>query len=381
MMEDETVQMRLLVHAHDATYQQTPVWVPLTRRVPETPLALMEGANPISAQVVVKDGKRWLVWIEPDLPKGTRKQYLLRPHPKRLAGFQHSQTERGIEIRYQEKPFTTYVTQGAPKPYLFPVYGPTGKMMTRRFPMEIVQGETIDHPHHRSIWFTHGDVNGVDFWTEGAGKGKVVHREVVSAESGLVLSRLIVRNEWLAPNNKKLLNETTEMVFYATPEARWMDYQVTLTASDEEVRLGDTKEGTFGIRVACPMEVTRKQGGQIVNSAGQRDRDAWGKRAEWCDYTGIIEEETLGIAIFDHPQNLRHPTYWHVRDYGLFAVNPFGIHDFVPGTSKGTGDHVIPKGGSLTLRYRVYFHKGRTEEAKVAQHYSAYRYAPEVTFR
>lgn len=375
------MQTRLLVYAPNATYEQTPVWVALPYRVPETPLALMEGATAISAQVVEREGKRWLVWIEPNLPKGTHKQYLLRPHPRRPSGFQHLQTERGIEIRVGDKPFTTYVTQGAPKPYLYPVYGPTGKMMTRRFPMEIVQGETVDHPHHRSIWFTHGDVNGVDFWAEGAGKGRVFHREVERVESGLVLTRLMVRNEWLAPSNRRLLEERTEMVFYATPDARWIDFQVTLSAPDEEVKLGDTKEGTFGVRVACPMEVTRQQGGQILNSAGQRDKEAWGKRAEWCDYSGVLEGETLGIAIFDHFQNFRHPTYWHVRDYGLFAVNPFGIHDFVPGTPKGTGNYTIPKGGALTLRYRLYLHKGRPEQAKVAQQCEAYRYAPEVTFR
>lgn len=89
----------------------------------------------------------------------------------------------------------------------------------------------------------------------------------------------------------------------------------------------------------------------------------------------------VGIAIFDHPDNLRHPTYWHVRDYGLFAANPFGIHDFVPGTPKGTGDYLLKRGESLTLRYRLCLHRGRTEEANIAQHYQAFRYAPEISFQ
>ena len=64
--------------------------------------------------------------------------------------------------------------------------------------------------------------------------------------------------------------------------------------------------------------------GHIVQSTGVRDGATWGKRAEWCDYYGPVEGQVVGIAIFDHPSNPAHPTWWHVRDYGLFAANPFG---------------------------------------------------------
>jgi hypothetical protein len=221
----------------------------------------------------------------------------------------------------------------------------------------------------------------VDFWGEGAGKGKIVPRELVRVESGLVLSRIVARNDWVAPDGKTLLEETTEIIAYAAPEARWLDYTVSLKAKEEPVRFGDTKEGTFGVRVASSMEVTRGEGGQIVNARGQRNKDAWGKRAEWCDYTGPVEGEIVGIAIFDHPANFRHPTYWHVRDYGLFAVNPFGIHDFEPAKPAGTGDYLLASGQTLTLRYRLYLHKGRTDEARVAEQFEAYRHAPQFVPR
>ena len=32
-----------------------------------------------------------------------------------------------------------------------------------------VPGEETDHVHHRSVWVTHGSVNGVDFWSEADG--------------------------------------------------------------------------------------------------------------------------------------------------------------------------------------------------------------------
>ena len=373
--------LRLQIQARSASYQGCPVWVPLPRRMPQIPYALMEGATPIAAQVVEREGRLWLVWIEPNLPKGARKLYTLRPHPQRTHGFQHTQTDNAIQIAYQQKPFASHVRTGAPKPYLYPLYGPTGKPITRHFPMAIVQGESIDHPHHRSVWFAHGDVNGVDFWNEGSGKGQIVPREEVRIESGLVLSRIIAHNDWIAPDGKILLEETTELVFYAAPEARWLDYTVTLKAIEERVRFGDTKEGTFGVRVACSMEVKRGEGGQIVNAQGQRDQAAWGKRAEWCDYTGPVDSEIVGIAIFDHPTNFRHPTYWHVRDYGLFAANPFGIHDFEPSQPDGTGDHTLTKGQTLTLRYRLYLHKKRTDQAGVGEQFLAYCHMPDVTTR
>jgi hypothetical protein len=152
------------------------------------------------------------------------------------------------------------------------------------------------------IWFTHGEVNGVDFWTEGAGRGVIVHRGLERVGVGScagALGRSQPVADCLTAN--LMLDETTEVICYAAPDSRWLDYTVALTALDADVKFGDTKEGTFGVRVASSMEVARNAGGQIVNANGQRDREAWGKRAPWCDYTGIVEGDTVGIAIFDHP--------------------------------------------------------------------------------
>jgi hypothetical protein len=112
--------------------------------------------------------------------------------------------------------------------------------------------------------------------------------------------------------------------------------------------------------------------GHIVNSAGVRDGQTWGKRAEWCDYYGPVEGKTVGIAIFDHPQNPRYPTWWHVRDYGLFAANPFGQHDFESLPNKTAGHLIVPAGKSVTFRYRIYLHEGDDQQAKVAEKYKQY---------
>ncbi len=151
-----------------------------------------------------------------------------------------------------------------------------------------------------------------------------------------------------------------------------MDFEITIHASEGKVVMGDTKEGSMAIRLAPTMRLKGTVGkGHILNSEGLRDGETWGKRAAWCDYYGPVKGQVVGVAIFDHPQNPKHPTWWHVRDYGLFAANPFGVHNF-ENKPKGVGDITIPAGESLTFKYRFYFHKGDTKRAKVAEYYHEY---------
>lgn len=118
------------------------------------------------------------------------------------------------------------------------------------------------------------------------------------------------------------------------------------------------------------MKVDAKLGGKIVNSEGQVDGKAWGRPAAWVDYHGPVGGDTVGIAILNHPSSFRFPTYWHVRTYGLFAANPFGLSDF-PDTTK-SGEYTLAKGEEITLRYRVLFHRGDEKEGKVAEVFSCY---------
>jgi hypothetical protein len=105
--------------------------------------------------------------------------------------------------------------------------------------------------------------------------------------------------------------------------------------------------------------------GHIINANGDADDKAWGKRSAWVDYWAPLEGHVVGIAVFDHPDNPRHPTWWHARDYGLIAANPFGAGDFDK-AAKGTGSLKLPAGQSLTFRYRFYFHEGDPTAADVA---------------
>ncbi len=275
-----------------------------------------------------------------------------------------------LRVEVNGKLFTEYNFKDAPFPYFYPVIGPTGVNITRHWPMKEGKDEAQDHKHHRSLWFTHGEVNGHDFWQ--GRNDRIVHDKFVKVGSGRKVGIIQSRNKWVAANGKVVCTDTRTHKFYNRPDGQMMDFEITIHASEGKVVLGDTKEGSMAIRLAPTMRLRGKVGkGHIVNSEGVRDKATWGKRAAWCDYYGPVEGRIVGVAIFDHPQNPKHPTWWHVRDYGLFTANPFGVHNF-EGKPRGTGDITIASGQSLTFRYRLYFHKGDEKQAKVAEHYREY---------
>lgn len=289
-------------------------------------------------------------------------------------GVQLTQGADKVRVEINGELFTEYCFTGAPHVYFFPLLGPGGIRLNRNWPMTETPGEERDHPHHRSLWYSHGAVNGVDFWSESPKAGKIVHDRFLEVNSGKDSGVLRSANRWIAPDGTvKLTDERTFRVYARPGRERLFDFEITLKATpDQEAVLGDTKEGSMAVRINEDLRLTRgknKPGtGRIVLSTGVKDGQTWGKRAEWCDYYGPLDGKVVGIAIFDHPSNPKHPTWWHVRDYGLFAANPFGVHDFEK-QPPGTGDLRIPAGQSVTFRYRFYLHEGDTEQARVAERY------------
>lgn len=278
-------------------------------------------------------------------------------------------TDAGYAIKHGGQLFAEYITRSGNKPIVWPIIGPNGKPMTRSWPMDESQpDEKRDHPHQRSFWFTHGKVNGIDFWSMQPGAGSTEHRRFVKAEGGPT-AVLVADNDWLAPDGRKVLEDTRTLVFAVQDQTRTIDFQIELKATAGPVEFGDTKEGSFGVRVPQSVSVDAKQGGKIVNSNDLTDKEAWGQRARWVDYHGPVAGETAGIAILEHPSNFAYPTRWHVRTYGLFAANPFGSKEF--GQSE-EGGRKLGSGETLILRYRVVLHRGDEKAAKIAEIAEAY---------
>ena len=297
------------------------------------------------------------------------------PSESSKSGVQITRLADRLRVEINGLLFTEYYYKDVPRPYCYPLIGPGDAAMTRDWPMKNTPGEEHDHPHHRSLWFAHGAINGHDFWSEQKAFGKTVHEDFLEVKSGKKEGVIRSQNKWVAADGTEVCTDERTLRFYNPGRAneRLFDFEITLKASNGELTFGDTKEGTMAVRLAETMRLKGKVGkGHIVNSAGVRDGQTWGKRAEWCDYYGPVEGKTVGIAIFDHPKNPRHPTWWHVRDYGLFAANPFGQHDFESLPDKTAGNLIVPAGKSVTFRYRFYLHEGDDQQAKVAEKYKLY---------
>ncbi len=296
---------------------------------------------------------------------------------KKLVKAQMAGSQAPVPALLKGKLFTAYHFSDADRPYFYPVVAPTGDNITRHWPMkDINKDEARDHRHHRSIWFTHGDVNGHDFWSEGRGP-KIVQTNLVT-ETGENETVIIAENEWRAKNGDIVCTDARRHTIHACGDNRIIDFEITIKASHGRVVLGDTKEGSMSMRVAPTLRTNGNIAqGSMVNSEGGSGKGIWGKHARWCDYYGPLNGKTVGIAIMDHPDNPRHPTTWHARDYGLCAANPFGLSYF-EGKPRGTGDMVVEKGKSVTFKYRVVVHNGTPEEAAIEKLYQEYASGPEL---
>ncbi len=286
-----------------------------------------------------------------------------------------------IEISIGGKPYSTFYMTGGDvtKPYLWPVRAATGTYVTRAWPMENVPEEekaTKDHPHQRGIWFAHENVNGIDFWNNEASykeppkRGKMLLKKVEEVKNGKDQGSLTAVFDWTDRQDHVQLTETRVMTFYDEPDRRTIDFDITLT-SVQKVVWGDGKDGAFGIRMRPVLD---EQGGtgKIVNADGLvGEKQAWGKPSNWCDYSGTIGAEKVGVAILDHPENPSHPVRWHVRGYGLFAANPFGLAVFTKDKSQN-GAITVEPGKSIRFRYRVIVHPGDVKTLDIPALYAKF---------
>ncbi len=268
----------------------------------------------------------------------------------------------------EQKLFAEYRNQGLAKPVLYPVMAPGQVPITRHFPMDDTHAdEAQDHPHHKSIWFAHGDVNGLDYWTE---KATIENKSVELRDDGSLVST----NAWLSKKGEPICSDVTVIRFSAGDDWRLIDYEVTLEAIDDIV-LGDTKEGTFAVRTHPALRLVGKDKkateASAVNSVGTQGKAIWGQAAAWVHYAGQIDQSPYSITVMDHPQSLRHPTTWHAREYGLVAANPFGLSYFQK-AAKNAGDLTLKRGEKCTFRYGVYLHLGKLEASQVEEVYQRY---------
>ncbi|MFM7055552.1 MAG: PmoA family protein [Planctomycetota bacterium] len=259
-----------------------------------------------------------------------------------------------LVITVDGQPYLTFQYSAAlPKPFFLPVTT-AGQVVVNR---ALGDKSDADHPHHKGIWNAIDEVNGVKFWAE---KGVIRTTQVkITAASGKTAS-FQATNEWRnAETGKAELIEDVQITVYPS---RLLVYDMTFRAAHGPVVFEDTKEGLFGFRVAPSMK--EKNGGRVTASDGSTTTmKCWGRSFPWVDYSGEVNGKTAGVTIMDHPGNFR-PSRYHVRDYGLFSVSPFGEKAYTSGASAAAPVH-LEQGKSLRLRYGLYVHDGDAASAGI----------------
>ena len=377
------VTITVAASAHDVDAAPVSVRLDAGFETPPTTLTDVASGLETPCQWAPDGAGGLLTWIERGLSAGETLVYRTESHSPSASddgGVRLAESPNGLDVLFGGKPFTSYNLGGggARRPYLHPVVGPGGETLTRSFPMVAgVPGETDDHPHHKGIWLAHGDVNAVDNWSEIDPTGFTLHRAFRTLVDGPVYGRAVAEADWVRPDRRTvLLRETRDMTFYDLGDARAIDLHVSLSAA-EDVLFGDTKEAAMvAVRVASTMDEVR--GGRVENADGAvGEAEVFGRRSPWCDYSGPVGGRTLGVALFDHDGNFRHPTNWHARDYGLLGANPFGLSVYEGPTHNG--EHLLPAGETLQFRHRVYVHYGNASEALIADRYRDYVNPPTAT--
>ena len=283
------------------------------------------------------------------------------------------QSANSVIIFAGQQPVASYVfaDEKIARPFYAHVLTTDGIAVTRNYPPK--PAEPADHADmHPGIWLAFGDLSGHDFWRN---KGRVKHVEFLAepkVEEGRV--SFVVRNEYvvtLADGEKKIASETCHHTW------RMQDGNILLTLDSEFVSadatqplvFGDQEEMGLGVRVATPLRV-KGAGGEIHTSSGQRnEKEAWGKLAQWCDYSGTIDGRQVGITLMSHPHNFR-ASWLHVRDYGLMVANPFGQNAFTRGEKSRIE---VKPGEKLRLRFGVWIHSGKVKsDEEIGKSYKTY---------
>jgi hypothetical protein len=279
-----------------------------------------------------------------------------------------------IEILIDGKPYSNlYFGPEWPQPFLHPLRTATGLEVTRGYPVEKIEGESTDHIWHHGLWYAHGDINGVDFWRDKGPEttGRIVPAAPPQAKGDTVGGRFLL----VTPGKKTIGSIEQAFRFAKDGSNRIVNVKVTILADQGlPLKMGDTEEGALGLRLRD--EFREDHGAVLTNSDGlTTSKNIWGKRAKWVDYSTTVTGEKVGVTIFDHPSNPKFPTFWHARNYGLCAANPFGEHDFFKDKTRD-GSVTIPAGGNLTFHYRVLIHPGSLDAAEAEKQFT--RFAKET---
>lgn len=279
-----------------------------------------------------------------------------------------------VVVQINGKLFTNlYYGKDVGKPFLHPLISASGKTVTRGFPVDPLPGDSVDRPHLRGVIVgveklatASGGVQ--DFWENDPApfyrkriKGNIVLQDVKTTDGADTGTLSMIAN-WYSKQGELWIVERRTMTFYTKPvDSRMFDIDLSLEAANQEVTFIDDKDTVLGIRLGLPFDT--HYDGKLVNSIGKvNEAGARGQRAAWVDWTGDVQGEKIGVAVFDHPSNPHYPNRWHIRDFAQINVGPVGGRTFMEYESADEKVYredwtiKLKKGEKLNLKYRILIH-------------------------
>lgn len=260
------------------------------------------------------------------------------------------------------------------RPYFFPMNSPRGATLTR-----IGHPGASNHDHHRSVWFAHHSLLGIDFWSENT--SSFIRQKVwFEYRDGVEECAMAVQLDWHDGHDPQPLVEQ-ELIVRMRPldQGEWtLDLQSTFRPLAAEIEFQQTNYGFLAIRMAKSVS-SYFGGGTITGASGGSGEEAlFGKSNPWLDYSGPVpggegSERTIemaGITCFDHPQNGKVPAKWHVREDGWMG----------PSACRDEGI-VTSRMQPLRLRYLLHMHSGNIDPSRAEAIYKQWTTRPFAAVR
>ena len=260
-------------------------------------------------------------------------------------------TDGGVEITVGGKPFALYSFDDSQisRPYFAHVKTPSGIQATRNHP-PIEDADPTDHDtYHPGVWLAFGDISGHDYWRL---KAKVKHEGFVEPpRGGSGKGSFTVRNDYLSTDGTTVVcTELCRHLIVADSQGVFIIYDSTFSSDSGDFTFGDQEE--FGVAIRVNTKISVEHGdGHMTNAEGLRDGDqVWGKQSDWIDYSGVIDGNHVGMVLMPDPSNFR-KSWYHARDYGFIAANPFGRAAMEAGDKSAV---TVKRGDQFHLGFGVY---------------------------
>ncbi|NTU51258.1 MAG: hypothetical protein HGA94_02320 [Candidatus Aminicenantes bacterium] len=246
--------------------------------------------------------------------------------------------------------------------YIHPLYSLDGQVLTEDFPR--------DHRHHHGLFWAWPvvEVRGIrtSNWELAEPSLRQLFVKWIEREVTAEGARLVVENTWKLGGTEDVAEETvTILVHGATLYGRAIDIEIILRPVGGPITLRGTPADNKGYGGLCFRGLAYGhanifKGAAMTTDEGPLAEDSVGAAFRWAD---ISTPASGGVAIFVSPDHPGYPLAWLVRNSYAGIINPCW---------PGLEEAVLAPGVPISLRYRIYVHRGDAVGGRVKEAYEAY---------